>query len=143
MTVFDITQDVLKKAITDSLNTLKENEELSFEEIPEFILERPREKEHGDFSTNCAMLMARAVVRNKAVVCDLGGFRDPITAIVLGRVVPTERQILWAKLLVGDGEGIQELIVQFGSILCTELVLARHVKRVTVLSATPKIFLPR
>ena len=87
--------------------------------------------------------MARAVVRNKTVVCDLGSFGDPITAIVLGGVVPTERQILRAKFLVGDGEGVQKLIVQLGSILRAELVFARNVKRVTVLSATTKIFLPR
>ena len=60
MTVFDITQDVLKKAIIDSLSGLKEKGELSFDESPEFNLERPREKEHGDYSTNCAMVMARA-----------------------------------------------------------------------------------
>jgi len=30
------------------------------EELPEFIVEVPREKEHGDFATNLAMLLARA-----------------------------------------------------------------------------------
>ncbi len=59
MTVFEITQEVLKKAIINSLEGLKEKGELEFSEIPEFILERPREKEHGDYSTNCAMLLAK------------------------------------------------------------------------------------
>lgn len=70
MTVYDITQKVLKKAITDSLDSLKAEGELSFDEIPEFILERPREKEHGDYSTNCAMLMAKQARLAPRVIAD-------------------------------------------------------------------------
>lgn len=70
MTVFDITEETLKKAIIKSLNGLKEKGELNFDEIPEFILERPREKEHGDYSTNCAMLMARAAKTAPRIIAE-------------------------------------------------------------------------
>lgn len=33
--------------------------QLSFTELPDFVLEVPREKEHGDFATNIAMLLAK------------------------------------------------------------------------------------
>lgn len=32
---------------------------LNFEELPDFVIERPREKAHGDFAANLAMLLAR------------------------------------------------------------------------------------
>ena len=32
---------------------------LNFEELPDFVIERPRGKAHGDFAANLAMLLAR------------------------------------------------------------------------------------
>ena len=49
----------LKKVITDSLHQAVEKGKINCINIPDFIIEVPREKEHGDFACNVALLMAR------------------------------------------------------------------------------------
>lgn len=53
----------VKGQIVDNIKaaaeSAKNNGTLNFEAIPDFVLEVPREKEHGDFATNLAMLLAR------------------------------------------------------------------------------------
>lgn len=53
----------VKGQIVDNIKAAAENAKkdgtLNFEAIPDFVLEVPREKEHGDFATNLAMLLAR------------------------------------------------------------------------------------
>lgn len=55
--------DDVKRRLYDyicaGVNRLKEKEQLSFDEIPAFLIEVPREKNHGDFAANVAMLMAK------------------------------------------------------------------------------------
>ncbi|MBR6728719.1 MAG: arginine--tRNA ligase [Clostridia bacterium] len=45
--------------IDAALLQAREAGELSFETIPDYTIEEPREKEHGDFATNAAMLLAK------------------------------------------------------------------------------------
>lgn len=52
--------DQLQSLITDSLKRAMEQGILPESEIPEFIIEIPADKAHGDFATNVAMISARA-----------------------------------------------------------------------------------
>ncbi|MGE5416792.1 MAG: arginine--tRNA ligase [Acidobacteriota bacterium] len=49
----------IAEAIAQSLITLRERNEITFTELPNFVVEVPREQNHGDFATNAAMLMAK------------------------------------------------------------------------------------
>lgn len=55
--------ETVKGQIIDTISAAaykaKHEEKLNFENLPDFVLEVPREKEHGDFATNIAMLLAR------------------------------------------------------------------------------------
>ncbi len=51
---------MLKKAITDAITKAIENGELPQAEIPQFIIETPADRSHGDFATNAAMAGAKA-----------------------------------------------------------------------------------
>ncbi len=51
---------MLKKAITDAINKAIEKGELPQAEIPQFIIETPADRSHGDFATNAAMAGAKA-----------------------------------------------------------------------------------
>lgn len=50
----------LNKAITAAINTAIENGDLPQAEIPQFIIETPADRTHGDFATNAAMAGAKA-----------------------------------------------------------------------------------
>ena len=52
-------RDSLYKTIVTALEQAKEDGMLNFSTIPDFVIEVPREKEHGDFAANVAMLLAR------------------------------------------------------------------------------------
>ena len=49
----------LTEGIAAALNRAMSAGELEFAEIPEFVIEVPKEREHGDFATNVAMLLSR------------------------------------------------------------------------------------
>ena len=52
--------NMLKKAITNAINKAIENGELPQAELPQFIIETPADRTHGDFATNAAMVGAKA-----------------------------------------------------------------------------------
>ncbi len=52
-------RDSLYKTIVAALEQAKKDGLLNFSTIPDYVIEVPREKEHGDFATNVAMLLAR------------------------------------------------------------------------------------
>jgi len=52
-------KDILIKLIQNALSRAQKESGLPLKEIPEPELERPREKNHGDWSTNVAMVLAR------------------------------------------------------------------------------------
>lgn len=58
----------IKKQVTDQLEqaaqTAKAVGELNFTELPSYVLEEPREREHGDLATNLAMVLAKQVKRS-------------------------------------------------------------------------------
>ncbi|MDS1030367.1 arginine--tRNA ligase [Bacillota bacterium LX-D] len=49
----------IKEALKNAAQKAKEAGELNYNALPEFVLEVPREKQHGDFATNLAMLLAK------------------------------------------------------------------------------------
>ena len=51
---------MLKNAITEAINKAIEKGELPQAEIPQFIIETPADRSHGDFATNVAMAGAKA-----------------------------------------------------------------------------------
>ncbi len=59
MTIYEQTKNAIKNMIDKALLEAKNSGELDFEAIPDYVIEEPREKEHGDFATNAAMLLAR------------------------------------------------------------------------------------
>jgi len=63
MTVYDKKKESIKNCIDNALLKAKNSGEISFENIAEYILEEPREKEFGDFAANVAMLMAKEARR--------------------------------------------------------------------------------
>ena len=52
--------NMLKNAITNAINKAIENGELPQAELPQFIIETPADRTHGDFATNAAMAGAKA-----------------------------------------------------------------------------------
>ncbi|MDO4541999.1 MAG: arginine--tRNA ligase [Bacillota bacterium] len=59
MRFIETIKEDIKKRLIRALTVAGEKGELSFSQIPQFIIESPREKEHGDFAANLAMVMAK------------------------------------------------------------------------------------
>jgi len=59
VTIYEKTKTTIKERIDEALLKAKELGELTFEIVPDYVIEEPREKEHGDFATNAAMLLAK------------------------------------------------------------------------------------
>ncbi|MEG0874867.1 MAG: arginine--tRNA ligase [Clostridiales bacterium] len=51
-------QDI-EERLLKALSLSQKNGEVSFQTLPQFIIEMPKEKGHGDFATNIAMVMAK------------------------------------------------------------------------------------
>lgn len=51
--------DKIENLIIDALHLCQKTGKLNFEQIPPFVVEVPREKGHGDFASNVAMLLAK------------------------------------------------------------------------------------
>jgi len=52
-------KNIIRTIITEALIKAKEEKKLILDTIPEFVVEVPKEKNHGDFACNVAMLLAR------------------------------------------------------------------------------------
>ena len=59
MTLVSQIKEKIKEQIALALNKAKEKELISFNQIPDFTIEVPKEKAHGDFAANVAMLLAK------------------------------------------------------------------------------------
>ena len=71
MNIVKNVEDKIKQAITGSLELAKAAGEISFTELPNFTLEVPREKSHGDLATNCGMLLAKEAKMNPRAIAEL------------------------------------------------------------------------
>ncbi len=70
MTIYEKTKNVIKERINEALNKAQSQGELAFEAIPDYVIEEPREKEHGDFATNVAMLLAKQAKKPPRAIAD-------------------------------------------------------------------------
>ncbi|MCF8000781.1 MAG: arginine--tRNA ligase [Halanaerobiales bacterium] len=61
----------LKKSIKEALVITLNQENIELEQIPEIKVEVPREKEHGDYATNIAMVMAKHFKRAPRQIAEL------------------------------------------------------------------------
>ncbi len=52
------TKKLLRSLITDSLNRARQAGTITFDDLPAFDIEAPRQAEHGDFATNAALVLA-------------------------------------------------------------------------------------
>lgn len=63
MTLYEEITSLVRKVTDDALYSAKEKGELEFDNIPDYLIEEPRDKSFGDFSVNAAMLMAKQAKR--------------------------------------------------------------------------------
>lgn len=79
-------QDDLRQKIVTALEKAKTGGKFNYQEIPAFVIEVPREKQHGDYACNVAMLLARQarmspVAIGQAII-DLLPQNDPLISRV-------------------------------------------------------------
>lgn len=71
MSIIEKLKNNIKDQIITALEANKADGKLNYGEIPNFIIEVPREKSHGDFATNIAMLMAKEAKMNPRQIAGL------------------------------------------------------------------------
>ena len=59
MSVLGNLEEAIREAVIQAAQEARDQGEISFETLPEFVLEVPREKAHGDYAVNLAMQLAR------------------------------------------------------------------------------------
>lgn len=59
MNAIETNKKFIENVINEALRSAQQKNLLSFQDIPDYIIEIPREKGHGDFASNVAMIMAR------------------------------------------------------------------------------------
>ncbi len=58
----------LEELLLDSIAALRESGELAIDAVPGFVIERARNPMHGDFASNAALLLGKAVGRNPRAI---------------------------------------------------------------------------
>ncbi len=66
-----MTPEELSKTIKESLESLIASQKLEVSVIPEIKIERPKSKDHGDFSSNIALMVAKPAGKNPRDVAQL------------------------------------------------------------------------
>lgn len=84
----------LKKDLCAAAEAARAAGELNFETLPDFVIERPREKSHGDFAANLAMLLARQA-----------HMAPPKIAAILTARLYTEQPARWVDAVEIAGAG--------------------------------------
>jgi len=63
MSLYEKIKENIYARIEEAVTRARDKGTLSFEEIPGFVLEEPREREHGDLASNIAMVLTRQAKR--------------------------------------------------------------------------------
>src|SRR5690554_2888884 len=71
MSIVEKLKNNIKDKIINALEANKAEGKLNYEKVPPFVLEVPREKAHGDFAANIAMLMAKEAKMNPRTIAQL------------------------------------------------------------------------
>ncbi|AET70925.1 arginyl-tRNA synthetase [Desulfosporosinus orientis DSM 765] len=64
MSLYETIKTNITSQLVEAANKAKASGEIHFEELPSFVLEEPREKQHGDLATNLAMVLAKQAKRS-------------------------------------------------------------------------------
>lgn len=67
----EIVRSGIKDAVSQSLKRAVDSGEITLSAIPDITLETPREKEHGDFATNIAMVLAKEARKAPRQIAEL------------------------------------------------------------------------
>ncbi len=59
MSLYEKIKETIYQELTQAILTAREKGEISFDELPLYVLEEPRERQHGDLATNLAMLLTK------------------------------------------------------------------------------------
>ncbi len=70
MTIYESIKKSIRDKVDQALLSAKAAGDFSFDEIPDYVIEEPREKEHGDFAVNAAMLLARQAKKAPRQIAD-------------------------------------------------------------------------
>lgn len=70
-TIIGKIKNTLRQAIIAAFEQARSNGQLEYETTADFLVEVPREEAHGDFSTNAAMMMARACHKPPRTIADI------------------------------------------------------------------------
>jgi arginyl-tRNA synthetase len=71
VSIVDRLEDSICQALKDAAFQAREAGELDFEQLPDFVLEVPRDKSHGDYASNLAMLMAKEARKPPRLIAEL------------------------------------------------------------------------
>ncbi|MGI6226657.1 MAG: arginine--tRNA ligase [Peptococcales bacterium] len=71
MSIIENLKKQIRNQIITSLESNKAQGKLNYQDIPNFVIEVPREKSHGDFATNIAMLMAKEAKMNPRQIAQM------------------------------------------------------------------------
>lgn len=63
MSLYEKIKDTIYLRLREAAERAKSEGQFNFEELPAFILEEPRERQHGDLATNLAMLLTKQAKR--------------------------------------------------------------------------------
>ena len=63
-------KETVKKQIANALIQAKENGDLNFQEMPDIVIEEPKDEKMGDFATTLAMQLARSEKKNPKVIAE-------------------------------------------------------------------------
>lgn len=64
-------KDVIKHLVAEALNKARESGELGSTQVPDIIIEKPKDQKLGDFSTNLAMVLAKSERKNPRVIAEV------------------------------------------------------------------------
>jgi arginyl-tRNA synthetase len=64
MSLYESIKERVTKQLEEAAQTAKAVGELNFIELPSYVLEEPRERQHGDLATNLAMVLAKQAKRS-------------------------------------------------------------------------------
>lgn len=129
MSFYEELKALIYERLKEAAETAKAKGELAFEELPAFVLEEPRERQHGDLATNLAMLLtktARKAPREIASIiinyinkegtwikaCEIAGpgfINFKLDALWAGNVLPEvfAKGELYGHVDIGQGQKIQ------------------------------------
>lgn len=71
MSLYERIVETIERNLAQAAERAKAAGELSFEGLPSYVLEEPRERQHGDLATNLAMVLAKQAKRPPREIADI------------------------------------------------------------------------